>query len=317
MVVLKPFPVMLARMAIASWLAWSAAAAGDGNARSLKELMRAAEDGLPAQTFRHRLAVVPFTVRGADSNMSVLVAEMAVDHFAASRTVSLIDRMYFLKVVEEHGLSESDLANPDSVVPIGRMLGAEWILTGSVTRVFGKDLVSVRILDVATTEILAAVSEAYPTEDLRKMIVVDCSASDVLYRSIWPGGGQFHCGYPVHGTLAMASFVGSAGGLAVSAFLLNERAERLRGFRRDTAVHLEAEAYREREATLSRGQNEAVDWMIWSSIALGTVWALNMADALWVAGEHRKASRNLYFSLELPSPLNRQALGLRLAVSLP
>jgi TolB-like protein len=270
-------------------------------ASGLDDLLRKLESDLRPPE-KSPMAVLPFIVKGADTNLGFLVAESAVDRFVRSEKVSLIDRMNFKSIVEEFKLSDSELMNPDSAIPIGKLMGAHLILTGTVTRVYGKDQVHARIIDVASTKVLAAVSGDFGDAALHAMVEPDTSLHPALFRSaVCPGWGQFWTGHPMQGGIATTAFVGSLGAFAASIVLWDQRAVRLRDFRNDTAIHLSAGEYERRERELSDDQNEAVDWMKWTGTSIGAVWGLNMIDALWLAHRHRRQERSLYFALQ-PSP---------------
>ena len=97
---------------------------------------------------KKRVAVLDFdyaTVRsgvaaiwGTDVDVGNGIADMIVDRLVKSGTYSVIERKALAKVLAEQNFSNSDRADATSAAKIGKVLGVDAIIVGSITQ-FGRD----------------------------------------------------------------------------------------------------------------------------------------------------------------------------------
>jgi len=97
---------------------------------------------------RKRVAVMNFdyaTVRsgvaalfGSNQDVGKGIADILVDRLVADGVYSVIERKELDKVLGEQNFSNSDRADPSSAAKIGRVLGVDAIVIGSITQ-FGRD----------------------------------------------------------------------------------------------------------------------------------------------------------------------------------
>jgi curli biogenesis system outer membrane secretion channel CsgG len=116
-------------------------------------LMFALAPVVPAQT-KKRVAVMDFdyaTVRtsvaalfGGDADVGKGIADLMVTRLVNDGAYSVIERKALDKIISEQNFSNSDRANPDSAAKIGRILGVDAIIVGSITQ-FGRDDKSVGV----------------------------------------------------------------------------------------------------------------------------------------------------------------------------
>ncbi|HUR37638.1 MAG TPA: CsgG/HfaB family protein [Terriglobales bacterium] len=106
----------------------------------------------PAQatttTRKKRVAVFDFdyaTVRsgiaalfGSDIDVGKGVSDLLVKHLVKDGTYSVIERKALDKILAEQNFSNSDRANPTSAAKLGKLLGVDAIIVGSITQ-FGND----------------------------------------------------------------------------------------------------------------------------------------------------------------------------------
>ncbi|MCC7175479.1 MAG: curli production assembly protein CsgG [Bryobacterales bacterium] len=101
-----------------------------------------------AQQQKKRVAVMDFdyaTVRsgiaaifGTDQDVGRGIADMIVDRLVTSGTYSVIERKALDKILTEQNFSNSDRADATSAAKIGKVLGVDAIIIGSITQ-FGRD----------------------------------------------------------------------------------------------------------------------------------------------------------------------------------
>src|SRR6266404_6592010 len=97
---------------------------------------------------KKRVAILDFdygTVRtdvaaifGSDQDVGKGIADMLVDRLVNDGTYSVIERKALDKILAEQNFSNSDRANPTSAAKIGKLLGVDAIIVGSITQ-FGNE----------------------------------------------------------------------------------------------------------------------------------------------------------------------------------
>src|SRR6266436_7749908 len=97
---------------------------------------------------KKRVAILDFdygTVRtdvaaifGSDQDVGKGIADMLVDRLVNDGTYSVIERKALDKILAEQNFSNSDRADPTSAAKIGKLLGVDSIVVGSITQ-FGRD----------------------------------------------------------------------------------------------------------------------------------------------------------------------------------
>jgi curli biogenesis system outer membrane secretion channel CsgG len=102
---------------------------------------------LPAQP-KKRVAVMNFdyatvqsgvqAIFGANQDIGKGIADLLVDKLVADGTFSVIERKMLDKIVAEQNLSNSDRFDSTSAAKIGKLLGVDAIIVGSITQ-FGRD----------------------------------------------------------------------------------------------------------------------------------------------------------------------------------
>ncbi len=100
-----------------------------------------------AQT-KKRVAVMDFdyatvkstvaAVFGTDTDVGKGITDLLVTRLVTDGAYSVIERKALDKIIAEQNFSNSDRANPDTAAKIGRILGVDAIIVGSITQ-FGRD----------------------------------------------------------------------------------------------------------------------------------------------------------------------------------
>jgi curli biogenesis system outer membrane secretion channel CsgG len=95
-----------------------------------------------------RIAIMDFDYATVQSSSSAMfgsnvdvgkgIADLMVTDLVKDGTYSLIERKALAKIMAEQNFSNSDRADPNSAAKIGRLLGVDAILVGSITQ-FGND----------------------------------------------------------------------------------------------------------------------------------------------------------------------------------
>jgi curli biogenesis system outer membrane secretion channel CsgG len=98
---------------------------------------------------KKRVAILDFeygTVRsssaalfGSDVDIGKGISDLLVKHLVKDGTYSVIERRALDKILAEQNFSNSDRANPSSAAKIGKMLGVDAIIVGSITQFGGEN----------------------------------------------------------------------------------------------------------------------------------------------------------------------------------
>ena len=92
-----------------------------------------------------------------DSRDGGVVAERITTELVKSKKFKVIERKEIEKVFEELKLQRSGAINPDSAKEIGKMLGADWVVVGTLTELPDKHLeLNTRLVSVESGEIINA-----------------------------------------------------------------------------------------------------------------------------------------------------------------
>jgi curli biogenesis system outer membrane secretion channel CsgG len=104
--------------------------------------------GAPAYAQKKRVAVMNFdyatvqsgvqAIFGANQDIGKGIADLLVDRLVTDGTFSVIERKALDKILAEQNLSNSDRVDPLSAAKIGKVLGVDAIIVGSITQ-FGRD----------------------------------------------------------------------------------------------------------------------------------------------------------------------------------
>jgi len=121
-------------------------------ARASAELI----DSLPENT---RLAVL--NISSNDGNVSSHVVDELEFYLVSSRRFTIVDRNTLDAIRLEQNFQMAGEVSDSSAVSIGQVLGANIVITGSITEIGRNQRLSIRALDVRTAEILAMVRVTY------------------------------------------------------------------------------------------------------------------------------------------------------------
>lgn len=105
-----------------------------------------------------RVAVVPFTApRGAGSFSGAVVSERLVIQLLARGELDLVERRFLDKILEEQRLGVFGIMDQDTVKALGKVLGVDAILTGTIVELKGERVeVNARLIHAETAQVLAA-----------------------------------------------------------------------------------------------------------------------------------------------------------------
>ncbi len=107
-----------------------------------------------AQARKRRVAIMDFDYATVHSGVSAMfgqdvdvgkgIADLLVSYLVKDGTYSVIERKALDKILAEQNFSNSDRANPASAAKIGKMLGVDAIIVGSITE-FGNETKNTKV----------------------------------------------------------------------------------------------------------------------------------------------------------------------------
>ena len=104
------------------------------------------------------------------------IADMLMTDLASSANVKLVDRAQINRIMDEQGMTKSGAIDPATAVKIGKLIGAQYMITGGfMTDGKTKAVMTARAINVSTTEITAPQRVNGSTNDVLGMIA-DLSA---------------------------------------------------------------------------------------------------------------------------------------------
>lgn len=107
---------------------------------------------------KKRVAVMPFHGPGGRGSISgVIISERLMTDFVASGKLQVVERSLLQTVMREQRLETQGIVDPRLAVELGRILGVDAIITGTVIDLRGEKIeVNARLIDVRTARILSA-----------------------------------------------------------------------------------------------------------------------------------------------------------------
>jgi tol-pal system beta propeller repeat protein TolB len=98
------------------------------------------------------IAIVDFEAVNCDEGIAKAVGEIMRTEIIATGRFRVIERAQLAKIIEEHSFQLSGMVDASTVAEFGKLVGADYVAVGSVSRLAGTYTVSVRYIDVETAE---------------------------------------------------------------------------------------------------------------------------------------------------------------------
>lgn len=105
---------------------------------------------LLAPTQPLRIAVIDLETNGADAALGRAVADQIRNRVNGAPNVEVIERRQWTKVIDEQNIQVSDRFDPLTAVRLGRALGVQKLLFGSLSRLDSTFTINLRVIDVET-----------------------------------------------------------------------------------------------------------------------------------------------------------------------
>lgn len=269
-----------AAAALASPVAAQAAEpAASGNVQAgVQALSDALATKLSADAAHYRrLAVLPFETLDAEAKtkeLGRLSSELLASRLASRPGILQVERSRLDAVVGEVQRSERGEVSPQGAASVGKLLGANQVVLGSIATAGPSYVLTARLVDAETGQVLAATDQNISREGLialsEELVEIRTPGGAALRSTAVPGWGQVYNGDTARGITYMALF-GGAAATAIASVVLAKSAE--------------DDYHRNTPDTVSRRQDadEHYDRVNYALIGGGATWLVSIVDA-WLTG---------------------------------
>ena len=197
---------------------------------SVRELAHRLENSLKESThITRRVAIIDFedlNTKSQELNLGKVLSEMLTVEILKSGEYEVVERNQLKGVMRELRLGLAGIIDSSSAKEVGRILGADAIIGGSITEVGNFFNISARVIDVETARILIAEEKEIKQDEL---ITVSATFADLrkypitagFMSALLPGWGQFYNDEPIKGSLILAVQLASVGSIIYSHYQAN------------------------------------------------------------------------------------------------
>lgn len=116
-----------------------------------------------------KLAVIEFPdLNGYQSSLGQFIAEELVTYLSAGKAPAqfdVVERRLLARVLKEQELTDSSLFDAASIAKIGKILGIEAIVTGSIADLGSDIKINARAISIETAKVFAAASAKIPKDE--------------------------------------------------------------------------------------------------------------------------------------------------------
>jgi TolB-like protein len=250
-----------------------------GVTAALATSVREAYSRLGRDTVFHRIAVPTFSETDGDvskHHLGQVVAELMASELGKQPPFTVVERNHLDQVMKEYRLADLGVVDKHSAAQFGKILGAQSILSGSVSEAGPRYILNARLVDVETGQVLVAGSTEMQKAGLVALstdAVVLRSKSGALFRTaLIPGWGQFNNRNNLKGAAFLGAGLATAG-TALGFYMASQSAATLYNQRTPDTV-----GYRDVANNRVRVANAAL-------IGYGVVWLVGMLDAYISGGD--------------------------------
>lgn len=112
---------------------------------------------------KQNLAVVDFTdLQGNVTALGRFLAEELSGALVMAGGIQVVDRNQLNKIFQEHSLSMLGISDPEAVKKVGKVAGADALITGSITEMADSVRVTAKVMATDTARVIAAAKTTIP-----------------------------------------------------------------------------------------------------------------------------------------------------------
>ena len=150
---------------------------------------------LQAQTEKHRVAIFDPTTAGiaTDEGTKLAVQALISSTFVNTGRFIVVERSMIDKIMKEQAFQNSDLADDSQATKIGKLLGANKVVLSEVSLVGGRNMLSIKLIDVETAILDQHKTRIVGTNDLLDAVeplTLELLGEKAVYPPSKPTGSQ-------------------------------------------------------------------------------------------------------------------------------
>ena len=128
---------------------------------------------------RNRVAVMPFTtLEKQQTRLGLYLADKLTNElFTSDRKFDVVDRFHMEEVLEEMKIGQTGLQDSETIQQVGKVLGADAIVTGTITDLEDEVDVNIRMLATERANVIAVASTLFDKDDTIKKLLDDISVT--------------------------------------------------------------------------------------------------------------------------------------------
>lgn len=228
-----------------------------------------------------QVAVLPFDSVDDEAKrrqLGKISAELLSARLTLKPNVLQVERSRLNSIVEELKRSERGELQPKGAASVGRLLGASSIVLGSITTAGSDYVLTARLVDAETGQILTAADQSFPRAGMvalsEDMVEIKSRFGAAGRSAALPGWGQIYNGDTGRGVTYMAIFALTGLGAIASSVLGSQAQDE---YNENTANTVDRRA----------DANDNYDRANLMLLSMGVVWALSVTDA-YITGSDRQ-----------------------------
>ncbi|HUT99246.1 MAG TPA: CsgG/HfaB family protein [bacterium] len=151
------------------------------------------------------IAIVDFEAVNCDEGIAKAVGEIMRTEIIATGRFRVIERAQLAKIIEEHSFQLSGMVDASTIAEFGKLVGADYVAVGSVSRLAGTYTVAVRYIDVETAEAALGRTETADGEGMLPDVCRRLAAALTGLPYSGTSGGGYTSGTSDAGRIAFSS----------------------------------------------------------------------------------------------------------------
>ncbi|RKZ22072.1 hypothetical protein DRQ18_03295 [bacterium] len=118
---------------------------------------------------RLKIAVLPFETKGMESDLGEIVLDKMITTLVETERFEVMERAQLEKILEEQKLGLSGILDPSTAARIGKGIGVDAIMTGSVAKSGLGVSIDARLIDTETASIITSRDAYAPSKSVEKI----------------------------------------------------------------------------------------------------------------------------------------------------
>ena len=104
-------------------------------------------------------------------NLGIGIQAMLLNELTQNSSPRIVERRELNRVLQELELGQSGAVDPSTAAEAGKLVGARYMIFGSIADLFGEVVLTARVVEVETGELIRGAQEKAPRDDLYDVLV--------------------------------------------------------------------------------------------------------------------------------------------------